>query len=436
MGDAVSQVVIVGGGFAGLYAARQLAGAPVEVTLVDRRNHHLFQPLLYQVATAALNPSDIAYPIRSILRRQRNARVLLADAKAVDVARRRLVLTDGELPYDELILATGATHSYFGHDAWAAFAPGLKTIEDALDIRRRVLFAYEAAERETDPQLRQAWLTFAIVGGGPTGSELAGALSEIARHSLSRDFRSIDPSSARVILFEGAPRVLPGYVETLSEKAKAQLQALGVEVRTGVRVTHIDAEGVSVGDERIPARTVLWAAGVAASPLAQSLSVPLDRAGRVRVNPDLTIPGHPEVQVIGDLAALEQDGKHVFGVAPAAIQAGRHAANNVLEAVHGRPKRAFHYVDKGSLATIGRNAAVAQLGSLRLSGQLAWLAWLFIHVLFLIGFRNRLLVIFEWAWSYVTYRRGARLITGDVSDLRHPHRTPTPTPTPAVATSR
>jgi NADH dehydrogenase len=429
MGEATKQIVIVGGGFAGIAAARGLRRAKARVTLVDRRNYHLFQPLLYQVATAALSPSDIAAPIRSVLRKQANCEVLLADVRAVDVAQRRLVLDTGELRYDELIVATGATHSYFGHDEWAPAAPGLKSIEDALEIRRRVLFAYEAAERETDPEKRAAWLTFVIVGAGPTGSELAGALAEIARYALPRDFRHIDTASARVLLVEGAPRVLPVYVESLSEKAKQSLEGLGVEVRTGVKVTHIDRTGVSLGDEKIAARTVLWAAGVQASPLARSLAVPLDRAGRVLVERDLTIPDHPEVQVIGDLAALEQDGKPVFGVAPAALQAGKHAAKNVLLALEGRPKAPFRYLDKGSLATIGRKRAVAQIGKLRLSGGVAWFAWLFIHILFLIGFRNRALVLFQWAWSYLTYQRGARLITGDVTDLVAPPL-PTPTPTP------
>jgi NADH dehydrogenase len=406
------RVVILGGGFGGLNAARALRRAPAEILLLDRQNHHLFQPLLYQVATAALNPSDIATPIRRILRHQENVEVQLAEALAIDPAARKVVLADGEVSYDFLIVATGATHSYFGHDEWAEHAPGLKSIEDALEIRRRVLFAFEAAERETDPARRRAWLTFVVVGGGPTGVELAGALSEIARHALALDFRRIDPAQAHVILMEGAPRVLPVYVEELSEKARQQLIGLGVDVRTGQQVSVVNEEGVKVGAARIEARTVLWAAGVAASPLARSLGVPLDRAGRVRVEPDLTVPGHREISVIGDLTSLEQDGRPIPGVAPAAIQEGLHAARNIVRSLQGKPPQRFRYKDKGSLATIGRAAGIADLHWVRLSGLLAWLAWLFIHILFLIGFRNRFVVLFEWAWSYVTYDRGARLITG------------------------
>jgi NADH dehydrogenase len=410
------KVVIIGGGFGGLNAARALRRAPVQVVVIDRQNHHLFQPLLYQVATAALNPSDIASPIRRILRGQKNAEVLLAAAEAIDLERRTVVLEEGMVPYDFLIVATGATHSYFGRDEWCQFAPGLKSIEDALEIRRRVLFAFEAAEREADLALRHAWLTFVIVGGGPTGVELAGAVSEIARHALAKDFRKIDPTQARVLLLEGSPRILPTFVESLSARAKSQLESLGVEVHTGQIVTAIDAEGVCIGEERIEARTVLWAAGVAASPLARSLQVPLDRAGRVRVEPDLTVPGHPETFVIGDLASVEQDGKLVPGVAPAAIQEGKHAAQNIVRTLEGEPHLPFHYHDKGSLATIGRAAGIADLGRIKLSGWIAWAAWLFIHIFFLIGFRNRLVVMFSWAWSYFTYDRGARLITGQ------PHR--------------
>jgi NADH dehydrogenase len=414
MGEATRpHVVIVGGGFGGLYAARALKRAPVRVTLLDRRNHHLFQPLLYQVATAGLNPSDIARPIRRIVRGQRNLQVLLAEVERIEPAAKQVHTADGPVAYDQLILATGATHSYFGHDDWARFAPGLKSIEDALEMRRRILSAYEFAEKEADPARRRAWMTFVVVGGGPTGTELAGTLAEIARHTLARDFRTIDPGASRVILLEGADRVLPVYVPELSDAARRQLEQLGVEVRTRARVTAIDAEGVSIGDERIAAKTVLWGAGVQACSLAKSLGVPLDRAGRVLVEPDLTMPGHPEIQVIGDIAALEQGGKPVFGVAPAAIQAGRHAAKNVVANVSGRPREKFHYVDKGSLATIGRKAAVGDLRGLHLTGLAAWLAWLFIHVTFLIGFRNRVFVLLQWAWSYVTYDRGARLITGD-----------------------
>ena len=408
------RTVIIGGGFGGLYAARALRRAPVEITLLDRRNYHLFQPLLYQVATAALNPSDIAAPIRRVFRRQHNCRVILAEATAVDVARKCVVLVDGMLPYDFLIIATGATHSYFGHDEYARLAPGLKSIEDALEMRRRVLLAFEAAEREPDPGMRRAWLTFVVVGAGPTGVELAGALAEIARHALARDFRAFDPSAARVVLVEGLPRVLNAFPEELSAKAVTQLERLGVEVRTDTMVTAIDAEGVTFKTERLDARTVLWAAGVAASPLARSLGVPLDRAGRVKVERDLTIPGHPEVFVIGDLASLEQDGQLVPGLAAAAVQEGPHAARNIVQAIAGQPLEPFRYVDKGILATIGRAAAVASFGRVKLSGLVAWLTWLFVHIFLLIGFRNRFLVMFSWAWTYFTYDRGARLITGDV----------------------
>ena len=413
----IPRVVIIGGGFGGLYAARALRRAAVEITLLDRRNYHLFQPLLYQVATAALNPSDIAAPIRHVFRHQANCRVILAEATAVDVARRSVVLADGTLPYDFLIVATGATHSYFGHDEYARLAPGLKSIEDALEMRRRVLLAFEAAERETDPTTRQAWLTFVIVGGGPTGVELAGALAEIARHALLRDFRAFDPSAAHVVLVEGLPRVLNAFPPELSTKAVQQLERLGVEVRTNTMVTAIDEAGVTFKADRLEARTVLWAAGVAASPLARSLGVPLDRAGRVKVEPDLTIPGHPEVFVIGDLASLEQDGTLVPGLAAAAVQEGPHAARNIMRAIGGQPLEPFRYVDKGILATIGRAAAVASFGRVKLSGLIAWLMWLFVHIFLLIGFRNRFVVIFSWAWTYFTYDRGARLITGDVKPV-------------------
>ena len=407
------RIVILGGGFGGLYAAKVLKKAPAQITIVDRRNFHLFQPLLYQVATAALNPSDIAYPIRSVVAHQKNTNVILAEATAVDVERRLVKLTDGEIAYDYLIVATGATHSYFKHPEWTRFAPGLKTIEDALEIRRRVLLAFESAERETDADKQKAWMTFVIVGGGPTGVELAGALSEIARQTMIRDFRRINPSNARVILIEGNDRVLPPYPPDLSQKAEDQLRELGVEVITGGMVTNVDDESVGVGEMKIPTRTVLWAAGVQASPLARTLGAPLDRAGRVIVNPDLTVPGHPEVFVIGDLAAVEK----VPGVAPAAIQEGKHAAKNILLAIAGKPTRPFHYWDKGSLATIGRAAAVADLGRFHISGFAAWFSWLAIHIFFLIGFRNRVLVILQWAWAYLTYQRGARLITGRDSML-------------------
>ena len=411
-------VVIVGGGFGGLYAAKGLRKAPVRVTVVDRRNHHTFQPLLYQVATAALNPSDIATPIRRVLREQRNATVILAEVTAIDPERKRVIFTDGELGYDTLILAAGATHSYFGHDQWAPIAPGLKTVEDALEMRRRVLLAYEAAERETDPARQRAWTTFVVVGAGPTGVELAGALAEIATHTLTPDFRRVNPGEARVLLLEGTAQVLPSYVPELGEKARRQLERLGVEVRTKALVTAIDAGGVWIGEERIEARTVLWAAGVAASPLGRSLGAPVDRAGRVLVEPDLTVPGREDVYVIGDLASLKQDsGAPVPGVAPAAIQEAKHAARNVVRTLEGKPRLPFRYHDKGSLATIGRAAGVADFGKVKISGFIAWLAWLVIHIFFLIGFRNRFVVIFEWAWSYITYDRGARLITGETPRL-------------------
>ena len=413
------RVVIVGGGFGGLYAARALKRAPVDVTLIDRRNYHLFQPLLYQVASAALNPSDISEPIRRVVRRQRNCRVLLAEATAIDVPNRAVCLADGRLPYDFCIVATGAGHSYFGHPEYERLAPSLKSIEDALEIRRRVLLAYEAAERTTDAAARRAWLTFVVVGGGPTGVELAGAFAEIAFQTLGDDFRSIDPRDARVVLVEGLPRVLSAFPPDLSEKAAVQLRRLGVDVRTDAMVTGIDAGGVDLGAERIAAYTVVWAAGVAASPLARSLGVPLDRAGRVRVAPDLSIPGHPEVFVVGDLAILEQDGKPVTGLAAVAVQEGPHAARNVVHAVRGEPREPFHYRDKGILATIGRKAAVASFGRVHLSGLVAWLVWLFVHIFLLIGFRNRVAVMLSWAWTYLTYERGARLITGDVSAITH-----------------
>ena len=411
-------MVVVGAGFAGLAAARAMARAPVKVVVLDRRNHHLFQPLLYQVASAALNPADIAQPIRRVLRRQRNAEVLLAEVTGVDLPRRRLLLADGEVEYRQLILATGATHSNLGHPEWAALAPGLKTIEDALEIRRRVLTAFERAEREPDHERRRPLMTFAIVGGGPTGVELAGALAEIARRTLAADFRHIAPERSRIVLVEAAPRLLPLYPERLSASARRQLERLGVEVRTGAPVSALDGGGAVVGGERIEADTVLWAAGVEASPLAGSLGVPLDRAGRVRVNPDLTLPGHPGVFVAGDLASLEQDGRPVPGVAPAAIQEGRHAARNALRALRGEPLLPFRYRDKGSLATIGRGAAVAAIGRARLSGFPAWLAWLLVHIYFLIGFRNRLAVLLQWAWSYLTFERGARLITETAEQWR------------------
>ena len=412
------RVVIIGGGFGGLYAAKALRNAAVRITLVDRRNYHLFQPLLYQVATAALNPSDIAAPIRAILSKQKNVSVIMGDATSIDLDRRIVELADGAVAYDILIIATGATHSYFSHPEWEENAPGLKTIEDALEIRRRVLRAFEAAERENDPERQKAWLNFVIVGAGPTGVELAGALSEIARQTMLRDFRRINPSSARVILIEGKERVLPTYPPHLSEKAAEQLKALGVEVMPNAIVTRVSDHDVCIGETTIATRTVLWAAGVQASPLARSLGVPLDRAGRVLVEPDLSVPGHAEVFVIGDLAAvINADGSPVPGVAPAAIQEGTHTAKNIARMINGQPALPFRYRDKGSLATIGRAAGVADFGRLKLSGFIAWSAWLAVHIFFLIGFRNRVLVTLQWAWAYITYQRGARLITGKVEPL-------------------
>jgi len=394
-----------------LSAARALRRARARLTLIDQSNHHLFQPLLYQVATAALNPSDIASPIRRILRGQENLEVLLGLVKGIDPADKRIDLIDGSLHYDFLILATGATHSYFGHDEWEATAPGLKSLKDALEIRRRVLLAFEAAEREPDRAIRRTWLTFVIIGAGPTGVELAGTLAEVARQTLASDFAHIDTAEARILLIEGGPRPLPAFTDDLSEKTLHQLEYLGVEVRTGALVTGIDGEGVSIGSERIEARTVIWAAGVAASPLGRSLGVPLDRAGRVIVGPDLTIPGYDHVYVVGDLAHVEiPGGGLVPGVAPAAMQMGQYAASSILRRLDGRQLRPFRYKDKGMLATIGRGAAVAHVGPIKVSGYLAWLLWLFVHIFFLIGFRNRLVVMFQWAWSYFTFDRGARLI--------------------------
>ncbi len=406
-----SQVVIVGGGFGGLYAAKALRRASVRVTIVDRTNHHVFQPLLYQVATAGLSAIDIGEPIRRILRRQGNATVLLADVARIDTDGRRVHLTSGSvLEYDYLIVAAGATHSYFGHDDWAQHAPGLNTIEDALEIRRRILLAFERAELADDPAERTRLLTFAILGAGPTGAELAGAIAELARHALKADFRRISPGDAQIVLVEGADRVLLSYPKSLSAKAQRQLERLGVEVRTGEMVTGIDDRGVDTSQGRIDAATVLWAAGVTASPLGASLDVPLDPSGRVLVKPDLTLPGHPEVSVIGDLAAVTQDGASVPGVAPAAMQMGRHAARTIERALDGLTPKPFRYIDRGSMATLGRSSAIATIRGLRLSGFPAWAAWLLVHIVFLIGFRNRIVVLFEWAKAYLTYGRSARLI--------------------------
>ncbi len=407
-------VVIVGAGFGGLYAARALKRAPVRITIIDRHNYHLFQPLLYQVATAGLSPGDIAYPIRGVVSRQKNTRVFMAEATVIDVEARKAILRDGEVSYDYLILATGASHSYFGHAEWEACAPGLKSVDDALEIRRRILVAFEKAERETDKAKRQALLTFVVVGAGPTGVELAGAIGEIACKVMAKDFRNINPREARIILVEAGPRVLPSFPEELSAKAEASLRKLCVEVRKDSPVASIQPGMVVAGNEPIPAATVLWAAGVTASPLARSLGEPLDRAGRVLVEPDLSISGHPEVFVIGDLAAfVHQTGQPLPGLAPVAIQQGRHTAKNILRRCQGLPTEPFRYVDRGILATIGRAAAVADFGTVRISGFLAWVAWLFVHIFWLIGFRNRFIVLFEWAWAYITFQRSARLITGD-----------------------
>jgi NADH dehydrogenase len=406
------RVVIIGGGFGGLDAARALATAAVRVTLLDRHNHHVFQPLLYQVATAALSPGDIASPIRWILRHQQNVEVLLADVRAIDPSSRTVVTDHETLRYDFLIVATGAAHAYFGHPEWAARAPGLKTLDDALEMRRRVLLAFEAAERETDPAAQRRLLTFVIIGGGPTGLELAGALAEIARQTLREDFRRIHPESARIVLLEGGPHLIAAFPGTLRDFARASLQRLGVEVRTGTAVTAIDDDGVTAGGERIPAQTILWAAGVAASPLAKSLGVPLDRAGRVASEPTLNVPGHPEIFVAGDICAFMQDGTLLPGVAQVAKQQGAHAAKNIRHAVRGEALEPFHYVNFGNVATIGRGAAVVDIGPVRASGWLAWLFWLFLHIFWLIGFRNRAAVLSEWAWAYFTLQRRIRLITG------------------------
>jgi NADH dehydrogenase len=406
-------VVIIGGGFGGLYAARALAKLPVRVTLLDRRNHHVFQPLLYQVAGAALSPGDIASPIRWIVRRQRNVEVLLADAVAVDTTGHLVLTRDSrEVAYDFLIVAAGATHAYFGRDDWRPHAPGLKTLEDALEIRRRVLLAFERAELETDEARRRALLTFVVVGGGPTGVELAGALAEISRQSLARDFRRIDPGSARIVLLEAGPAVLARFPDSLREAARADLERLGVEVRTGRPVTEVRPGRVEIGADVIESETVLWAAGVAASPLGATLGVPVDRAGRVIVQPDLTIPGHPDVFVIGDLASFAVPGGQLPGVAQVAMQGGRHAARNIARALAGQPHVPFVYRNYGNMATIGRAAAVADFGWLRLKGWIGWLAWLFVHILNLVGFRNRLIVMVQWAWAYFSYQRAIRLITG------------------------
>jgi len=420
-GAPTHRVVLVGAGFGGLYAAQALKRAPVDLTVIDRRNFHLFQPLLYQVATGGLSPGEIASPVRHVLSRQRNARVWMAEVRDIDVERRRVCLGEGEAAYDTLVLATGSHHHYFGHDDWAPLAPGLKTIEDATEIRRRILSAFECAEREPDAAERRAWLTFVIVGGGPTGVELAGALGEIANDTLRHDFRGIDPAEAAILLVEGADRVLPSFPPDLSAKAERALIALGVRARPHATVTDLDTAGVTVRTggsvERIPAKTVLWAAGVQASALgkivSESTGAPLDRAGRLVVEPDLTVPGHPEIFVIGDLANFShQTGKPLPGVAPVAMAQGRYVARAILARLRGETAPPFRYFDKGTLATIGRNKAVAAFGRLHISGPIAWFVWLFVHLMYLVEFDNRLMVLIEWIYDYITRNRGARLITG------------------------
>jgi len=407
------RVVVLGAGFGGLTAARRIARLPVQVTLVDRKNHHTFQPLLYQVATAGLSPGEIAAPIRWIVRTRPNIEVLLEEARDFHLGKRKIITDSGEISYNYLVVATGATHAYFGHPDWEPWAPGLKTVEDAIEIRRRVLLAFELAERQAVSGEGQMMLSFVVVGGGPTGVELAGTLAEISRHVLAHEFRKIDPKMTRIVLLEAGTRILPAYSADLSAKAQQQLERLGVEVHTSQAVTRIEPGAVWMGETRMPAQVVLWAAGVAASPLGRKLGVPVDRAGRVLVEPDLSVPGHPEVFVSGDLAALkDENGNWLPGVAQVAIQQGEWAAKMIGRDFEHQPRRSFHYHDKGSLATIGRAAAIAQIGKWHLSGYPAWLIWLFVHIVSLIGFRNRLIVMVQWAWAYVTYERGARLITG------------------------
>ena len=414
-------VVIVGAGFGGLEAAKKLACQDVRVTVIDRTNYHLFQPLLYQVATAALSPADIAAPVRAVLSKCKNMEVILAEVQSVDVAAKKIKTTDMEIPYDFLILATGARHSYFGHDEWEKLAPGLKSLEDAIELRRRLLMAFEYAEKITDEAARKAAMTFVIIGGGPTGVEMAGAIAEIARYTLAKDFRHIDPSQARVILIEGEPRLLASFPEDLSSSAMKQLVELGVDVRTGVRARNLTETGLQVGDEFIPCRVKIWAAGNNASFVGKTLGVAVDRVGRVMVDDDLTIPGHPEVQVIGDLANFShQTGQPLPGVSPVAMQQGRHAARNILRMIKNRERRPFRYWDKGSMATIGRKKAVADLNFVHLSGLPAWLVWLFVHIIFLVGFRNRAAVLFQWAWAYLTFNAGARLITRNFQSETRP----------------
>jgi NADH:ubiquinone reductase (H+-translocating) len=421
MSSDIPHVVIIGAGFGGLTCAQALKRTPVRITIVDRANHHLFQPLLYQVAMAGLSPADIAQPIRSILHKQKNVKVLLDEATYVDFNNQTVELRDSKLKYDYLVLATGGRTSYFGHDEWETFAPGLKDLDDAVEIRRRVLLAFEAAEKETDPERRRELMTFVVVGGGPTGVELAGAIAELSHFVLARDFRTIYPEEAEILLLEGGPKILPSFAPDLSKSAHRQLAELGVRVLTGAQVTGIDEHGVYLGAESIRAATVIWAAGVGATALTTRLGAPIDRAGRVLVNHDLTVPGHHNVFAIGDMTYLEQDGKPLPGVSPVAIQMGRLVARNIRNDLAGKPYEEFRYFDKGSMATIGRKAAIAEIGKLHLSGFIAWMAWLTVHIFFLIGFRNRFAVLFNWAWSYFTYQRGARLITGRRLSLM-PHK--------------
>ena len=415
------QVIIIGAGFGGLEAAKKLACKDVRLTVIDRTNYHLFQPLLYQVATAALSPADIAAPIRGILSKCKNVEVILAEVESVDVEAKKVKTKDRVFDYDYLIIATGARHSYFGHDEWEKLAPGLKSLEDAVELRRRILLAFEFAEKTTDEAERKAAMTFVVIGGGPTGVEMAGAIAEISRYTLAKDFRHIDPSEARVILIEGATRLLAAYPPDLSETARKQLVELGVEVRTDARVTNITESGVQADGEFVPCRVKIWAAGNTASSVGKTLIAPVDRVGRVVVNDDLTIPGHPEVQVIGDLANFShQTGEPLPGVSPVAMQQGRQAARNVLRMIRGEKPQPFRYFDKGSMATIGRNKAVADLKFFHLTGLPAWLAWLFVHIIFLVGFRNRLLVLIQWAWAYLSFDKGARLITRNFQSEHRP----------------
>jgi NADH dehydrogenase len=406
------RVVIIGAGFGGLEAARALRNAPVHITVIDRNNHHLFQPLLYWVASSGLSPADISSPIRHILRKQKNTEVLMAEVTGVDVQEQKVLMHIHSISFDYLILATGARDNYFNHPEWAQFATGLKSIEEATEIRRKILLSFEEAEMETDPDKTRQLLTFVLVGAGPTGVEMSGAIAELAHKSLTSDFRHIDPASARIILVEAAPRILAAFPESLAKKSEKKLISMGVEVRTGSPVTSIDEDGIVVGGERIAAKTVIWSAGVAASPAGQWLGVETDRAGRVKLLSDLSVPGHPNIFVIGDTSTLQQDGKPLPGVAPVAMQEGRYVASVIADRVAGKEvKRAFHFRDKGNLATVGRSYAIVDIGKFRLTGFFAWVIWLLVHIFFLIGFRNRLVALFQWAWTYFTYQRGARLIT-------------------------